>query len=341
MEVLSIGAPLVAARTGGIPELIAREDHARCTVEAEAGPLAAALERALVEPPAPPRWAVAPADNLDRTLRWHHALANAPAHAPALVATENDDFELVLAAGHEPDPEAMARLVAAARRAEADIVVFGVRGPDGRVAVPLGGPSQLAALAPVMSLGSALVRRGVLAAPAPDAQALDAALAAGALAGRRLLTFPDPLATSVGAPDRADGLVGWLPDSGAMDAGSARAPLTAGLPRDLAEVPQLVALAGAGLERAHAELADAVARVRVLDAERDDVVGVLAARQEELRQAELALRRREEEMTGLLRDLGDARGSAEYYRRQFQGLRSRKVVRVALQIGRVRRLLQG
>jgi len=82
-ECLALGVPVLASATGGIPELIAAEDHARVLIPYDAGPLAARLGEVLGRPFAPARPARNPGETARAWRDWHHALLANPAERAA------------------------------------------------------------------------------------------------------------------------------------------------------------------------------------------------------------------------------------------------------------------
>jgi glycosyltransferase involved in cell wall biosynthesis/GT2 family glycosyltransferase len=74
LECLSAGIPLIAARSGGIPEAIAAEDVERVTFPLDPVALAQRLRIALREGVAPARPAVDPEENRERWVAWHNQL---------------------------------------------------------------------------------------------------------------------------------------------------------------------------------------------------------------------------------------------------------------------------
>lgn len=325
IEALSMRVPLIAAATGGIPEMIAADDVDRATIAPDPVALADAIERALREPPAAPRFAVTPAENRDATLRWHRALSDRPAPAPA---PSDAAYDLHLAPGHTLDAGADEALVVAARAARADVLVFPLEREDGRIAAPLGGPAELAALAPVLSLGSALVRRGVLGDAVPDdPAAFDAALVAAALAGARVVLHPSPVGRARDVP--SDRLLAWWPRADELERAARAGALAAGLPRELAELPQLAALTAAGLARAERER-DVAARDRDAAGQRvHELDAALAEARDELGRLQAQLNRRDEELGALME-------AVERERRALRAVVSRRPVRLALKLGQLR-----
>lgn len=205
LEALSLGVPFITCATGGIGELIDERDHERSTAAPEPDALAAALRRALDDPPPPARFAVDPADNLDAHLRWHAALAGTGRETAVVETAPATGYELVTSERHVLDDDARATLEAAAAASGADAVTFAVRTADDRVLVPLGGPPELGVVDDVFSTGSALVRGDLLGHAATGDVALHARLAALAQSGGRILVLPEPLADER-EPGRGDAL---------------------------------------------------------------------------------------------------------------------------------------
>jgi hypothetical protein len=188
--------------------------------------------------------------------------------------------------------------------------VFPLVGPDGRIAAPLGGAPELAALAPVISLGSALVRRGL--------SADEAALAAAILDGARVLTYPSPVGRAAALPDIA-GLLEWWPGADEIAAAERAAPL--------GELATLAALAEAGRTATQTDLATALARIATLEEALDEA-------RDEMRRLQLQLNRRDEELGGLMVAL-------EQERRALRSVTSRRPVKLALKLGDVSKRVPG
>jgi hypothetical protein len=300
---------------------------------------------------------VAPAANREAHLRWHRALtdagtragtaaAAAPAPGPeptvlrlgsaAELPGDAEAYVLLAAPALELDEDAGTVLAAAARHAAADAVVFPVRSADGRVVLPLGGPPELVPFTEVMAAGGALVRRSLLETVPGDERGLDGLLAAAVLAGHRLLAFPDAVAGErepVARPSEA--FFAWWPSPEEI-ARSGAGPLGRALPLTVAALPVLSALTAEQLALTQERLSASDALVRRLDADWKEAHGLLVAREEELRQARSQLRRRDEELLGLMHSLGEAQGQAEYERGRLAALRNRRAVRAALKLASLR-----
>jgi len=82
-ECLALGIPVLASATGGIPELVAEEDHARVLIPYDAGPLAERLGEVLGRPFASARAARDPEETAHAWRTWHHALLADPAERAA------------------------------------------------------------------------------------------------------------------------------------------------------------------------------------------------------------------------------------------------------------------
>jgi hypothetical protein len=339
LEALGLGIPFLTARTGGIPEMIDARDLDACSTEADPDALADALAGALADPPAAPRAALAPGENRDAQLRWHRAVADA-APAPDPAAAGPDDYVLVASPGHELDDGAASVLAAAARRAGAVAVVFPVRAAGGGLVLPLGGPPALAPFTTVMSTGSALVRRELLATAADDVRGLESVLAVAAADGHRLLVFPDPMGRERDPAARAsEAFFAWWPDLERQRTGSAAAPVAELLPPLLADLPTISALVADELAAAWQRADDADARVRKLDADWKDARAMVVTRDEDLRRAETQVTRRDEDLLALMETVGRLEGQAAYERGRYEGLRNRRSVRAALSLARLRALL--
>ena len=141
MECIGLGVPFLAARTGGIPELIHPRDVAASTFYhaevAERGvPFAQALLRTCREGQRPARAAVDAATNETAWTRWHRQMATASDQ----FRTENaippvlGGVSLIVALREDDDPKAVAatfEALAVQSLAPAEILVAGVPLPEG------------------------------------------------------------------------------------------------------------------------------------------------------------------------------------------------------------------
>jgi hypothetical protein len=307
LEALSLGVPFLTCPTGGIPELVDEQDHERTMVAPDPDELAAALRRALHDPPPPARFAVEPDANLDEHLRWHAAIASAEPAADAQPEADRTDLELVVSPRHRAGDEVRASLAAAATSSGADAVVAATRTGDGRVLVPLGGPVALGVVHDVFSTGTALVPSGTLGRHGDDPEvALYAGLAELALEGRRILVVAEPLLDET-EPGRAAGV--------ARAADLATAP-----PRLRPELDEPVAAVY------RAAPAGALDELPALSRHLRDRLGDLAAAV----QRSDALVRELAELRPRMVELAEAHEEIKVYEHRLTTLQNRKVVRIAL-----------
>jgi glycosyltransferase involved in cell wall biosynthesis len=143
-ECLDHGIPFVASSVGGVPELIAEEDHARVLVEPTTAGLEAAL-RAILSArtvPQPARAAVSASESIER---WSEVMEQRPAPAGpvgdldaadvvvaelgdvAPVQASSAEFVLLLSEDDVAEPGLTDTLVRAQVRSGADVVTCGVR----------------------------------------------------------------------------------------------------------------------------------------------------------------------------------------------------------------------
>jgi len=126
-ECLEHGIPFIATRVGGVPELIAPEDHTHVLVEPTATGIEAALRRVLVggAVPAPARPAVSGSDSLQR---WADVVELRPEqHVDGRPREADDAFVLLLDQSDHAEPELCELLMRAQARTGADIVTCGAR----------------------------------------------------------------------------------------------------------------------------------------------------------------------------------------------------------------------
>jgi glycosyltransferase involved in cell wall biosynthesis len=228
-ECLEHGIPFIASHVGGIPELIAPEDHARVLFEPTAAGVEAALRRVLANRhvPRPARPAFSARDSLER---WAELIELTPdSHAgehrreavDVAVVDPNDSssirndsapFVLLLGKEDDPEPELVELLLQAQARTGADVVSCGLRidSDDGAETLHFfsGDAGGLGALSNVYGT-VALIRRALLSghqlpwrADGDPAWPLLAGLVA---AGARIVSIPAPLVTSRTPPGSIEG----------------------------------------------------------------------------------------------------------------------------------------
>jgi glycosyltransferase involved in cell wall biosynthesis len=206
--------PFVATATGGIPELVAADDRSRVLCAPTATDLAAALARALSDANgfAPARPARAPRESLDA---WLEVIESAKAPEPSReTAARDEDWIVLLDADDVPDPGFVDTLAAAQAASGADVVTAAVRpedDPDG-IHLFLGDPGALGLVENQYGV-LGLVRRALISDEPPREGAIDPdwPLFAGlALAGARVVSIPEALASHRGSPGR----VGDVPGEG-------------------------------------------------------------------------------------------------------------------------------
>jgi glycosyltransferase involved in cell wall biosynthesis len=118
-ECIEHGIPFIAARTGGVPELVAEQDHARVLCRPTAGDLAAALTPAFSSPPgfAPARPARAPGESLEAWLDLIGRVVPARPRAAAPAATR-----VTVVAGGDDSGRRARRLAEHTRTVEVEVV---------------------------------------------------------------------------------------------------------------------------------------------------------------------------------------------------------------------------
>jgi hypothetical protein len=209
-ECLEHEIPFVATHVGGVPELIAPEDHARVLVQPDAASLEAVLRKVLSTAvvPAPARAAVSGGEALER---WSGVIGLEAAR-PTGVSARADAADFVLVSGPDvvPDPELLDVLIQTQARTGADVVSCGVRVRTDGAETPSffsGDAGGLGALDNVYGT-VALIREALLDAPPaspsePEADVMWPLLARLAAKGARIVSVPVPLATT----DRRPGSV--------------------------------------------------------------------------------------------------------------------------------------
>ena len=342
LEALGLRIPFVTTSTGGIPEMIHPDDVQRCAVPADPQALAAALLRSVEDPPNPPRFAVAPSVTREAHLRWHAALAAAPAGhrasappretpppARAVLGAEPlpsaaGEYVLLASPRHRFDDSIVARLAAAARATDSDAAVFPARRADGRVIVPVGGPPTLALFGQVLSTGSALVRRALVERIPANERELDDLLAAMAVDDGRVLVCAEPVAEETeAAPPPDPWLFSLWPTAVDLGhSGSRSEALHGSLARPLWDLPALAA----GLADHLVDLRGALDRADALVLRTDG--NWKAARD--------MLKRRDNELESVYGELQQARDALAVESLRLRALRNRRAVRAALALAGVR-----
>jgi glycosyltransferase involved in cell wall biosynthesis len=242
-ECIEQGIPFVATATGGIPELVAADDQARVLCAPTADDLAAALGRVLASENGflPARPAREPRESLEAWLEVVETVQ------PTRATPEASDPHAFVPVGFDSADDELREALAAAQAASgADVVTTAVRpavDPDG-IHPFLGDPGALGLVENQYGV-LGLVRRSLLEDTAPQAGAVDPQwplFARLALAGARIVSIPEALATYDGSPGR----VGDVP-------GEALAVLRLfeqADPTRLADLPQLAATLAAAHARA-------------------------------------------------------------------------------------------
>jgi glycosyltransferase involved in cell wall biosynthesis len=204
-ECLEHGIPFVASDVGGIPELIAPEDHARVLFEPTAAGIETALRRVLsdgrVPPPARPAF-LAP-ESLER---WAEVIELQPERQSSAGAT-SEPFVLLLDENDVPEPELEEVLEQTQARTGADVVSCGlrIRDEDGTETLHFfsGDAGGLGALSNVYGT-VALVRESLLDGRERPWQAegdpVWPLLAGLGAEGAHIVSLPVPLATSKKRP---------------------------------------------------------------------------------------------------------------------------------------------
>lgn len=88
LECLAAGIPLVSSTVGGIPEMVAEEDHERSLVQPDAKALAEMLTDRLEHGARPSRARLDPDDSRHRWIAWHEQVSAAPSE-PATARVES------------------------------------------------------------------------------------------------------------------------------------------------------------------------------------------------------------------------------------------------------------
>jgi hypothetical protein len=190
-ECLEHGIPFIASNVGGVPELIAPEDHARVLFEPTVEGLTDALQRVLetraVPPPAQPAF-----DASISSERWAEVLSLQPEQSSTSTA---GDFAVFLDEADLPDRELVPTLLRLQQATDADVVTCGVA-VDGTLRFFPGEAGGLAAIENVYGTAG-IVRRSLLdeigdPVPAPRDRAWPffARLAAS---GARIVSLPAAL----------------------------------------------------------------------------------------------------------------------------------------------------
>jgi glycosyltransferase involved in cell wall biosynthesis len=158
-ECLERGIPFIASNVGGVPELIAADDHPRILFEPTVPGLEAALRRVLAsgDVPPPARAAVDAAASLER---WSEVLELRP-QPSEINGGDGESFVLMLGEGDVPNDGLRETLVRAQRATGADVVTCGVRLADGTTHLYAGDPGGLGTIGNAYG-NVALVRRELL-----------------------------------------------------------------------------------------------------------------------------------------------------------------------------------
>lgn len=288
-ECIELGVPFLAARTGGIPELVAEDDRERVLFEPTPDGLVAALGRVLADggfaPARPAREArasleawlelvdsVAPTSRPNGRSATHVAIVatgdEAARRSEQLArSTETVEVEPILSTSRReglsrsaadwvvfldeddtPDSTFIDTLVAAQAASQADVVTTAVRPAGGGEHLFLGDPGALGLIENQYGV-IALVRSDLAAAHLPPDGAVDPdwpLLARLALAGAKIVSIPDALATHSGKP----GEVIDVPGEGLIVLNAFEAARSMPL-RDLPQLAATLAAANARLAATH------------------------------------------------------------------------------------------
>jgi hypothetical protein len=224
-ECIEHGIPFLAANVGGTPELVAEEDRARVLHPPTPEAFTAALEHALENGIAPARPARPPEDSL---ASWLHVVETVAPVGPPPPSTRQDWVRV-----GDPD-DAVVETLAQASSA-ADVVTCAVRTSDGGRQLFLGDPGPL---------GVVENQYGVIGVVRPEAAARverdDSPwvfFARLALAGARIISLPDPLASHTPPPPSSAERLAVLE------------AFEHARPEALRQFPQLAATLAAALER--------------------------------------------------------------------------------------------
>jgi glycosyltransferase involved in cell wall biosynthesis len=236
-ECIEQGIPFVATAVGGIPELVAAEDHARVLCHPTANDLADALDRALSAPAfLPARPTRDPRDSLEAWLELVESVE------PARATPERGDAEAFTLVGCDEADAGLGEALSAAQAASgADVVTAGVAPTDdpGGIYLFLGDPGGLGLVENQYGVFG-LVRRSLL-----DEEEVGGPwtlFARLALAGADIVSIPEALAPHGGSP----GQVSDVPGEG-LDV---LRLFEEADPTRLRDLPQLAATLGAAHARA-------------------------------------------------------------------------------------------
>jgi hypothetical protein len=225
----------VAARVGGIPELVAAEDHDRALVAPTAEAIALALER-LLRDPTGIRPVRAQFKSVDRVASWREAIATPV--APASTASPSaDEFVLLADDSDEIDATCHESLLSAQSASNADVVTCAVRSGGKRIYF-FGEPRELGLVGNYYGL-IGLYRRSVLdTAPAAETGGDTdwVRLATLSRTGAKIVSVPLPLATTTRVPGN--------PRDDPFGSGASLAVARVferGCPPELRELPRLAA----------------------------------------------------------------------------------------------------
>jgi hypothetical protein len=200
-ECIEHGIPFVATDVGGVAELVAERDRERVLCAPNAGDLARLLTRALTsdEPFAPAAPAREPREALEA---WLQIVSTARAARRRPRAAARAEFDLLGGDDDASDDNLMATLLRAQAASGADVVTAAVRGIDGSIQLFLGDPGALGLVE--NQYGTvALIRRSLV-----SEEPIWPLLARLALAGARIVSVPEPLATVRHRPGRVDDVPG-------------------------------------------------------------------------------------------------------------------------------------
>jgi hypothetical protein len=310
LECLGAGIPFVASRVGGIPEMVADEDHDAVLFPLRAGALAERLRQALDDGVGTARPAIDFDANERAWVAWHVQLARrlrqatlqapqASAHVETVSwrelpsAAPDTEYVLLTDENERLLPTACSTLMAVAQRTGADLVTCGVDAADSEGGpmrwVPLGASVEAGVFANVFGSRTLLVRQEALARVGGLPQDWDTnegvwAFYEGCVAsGLDLQAVPEALVEltpGASAP--------WLASAEQPQALRALAPQLAALPPGLQEL----ALLAQSLAVANRDMEEALARqTKELNSVKSDRFSIRRERDLALKGRRLAVRR--------------------------------------------------